>query len=85
MPPKAVRHSLGGMKRFMLVLHVAEAFNGIATGFLRYRESGFSVALIENTPSRNRKSVWHHVRLAPAENTCQKEKKSEIHSFCPNS
>lgn len=92
MPPKAVRRSLGGMKRFMLVLHVAEAFNGIATGILRYRgaeyvyrESGFSVALIENMPSRNRKSVWHHVRLAPAENTCQKEKKSEIHSFCPNS
>lgn len=85
MPLKAVRRSLGGMKRFTLVLHVAEAFNGIATGILRYRESGFSVALIENTPSRNRKSVWHHVRLAPAENTCQKEKKSEIHSFCPNS
>lgn len=85
MPPKAVRRSLGGMKRFMLVLHVAVAFNGIATGNLRYRGSGFSVALIENPPSRNRKSVWHHVRLAPAENTCQKEEKSEIQRFTPNS
>ena len=40
MPPKAVRRSLGGMKRFMLVPHVAEAFSGIATGILRYRGSG---------------------------------------------
>lgn len=92
MPSKAVRRSLGGMKRFTLVLHVAEAFNGIATAILRYRGaenlyrgSGFSVALIENPPSRNRKSVWHHVRLAPAKNVCQKEEKFEIQSFCPNS
>lgn len=40
MPPKAVRRSLGGMKRFMLVLRVAVAFNGIATAILRYRGSG---------------------------------------------
>ena len=40
MPPKAVRRSLGGMKRFTLVLHIAVAFNGIATGILRYRGSG---------------------------------------------
>ncbi len=40
MPPKAVRRSLGGMKRFMLVQHVAEAFNGIATAILRHRGSG---------------------------------------------
>ena len=40
MPPKAVRRSLGGMKRFTLVLRVAEAFTGIGTGILRYRGSG---------------------------------------------
>ena len=68
MPPKAVRRSLGGMKRFTLVLRAGGAFTAYAPAFYGigraenvYRGSGFSVAPVGNPPSRNRNEcvAWH--------------------------